>query len=43
MHSGIVLAPRRGQLMFAVPYLANYVLELPEETSEIERIRAWGV
>jgi hypothetical protein len=43
MRSGIVLAPHRGQLMFAVPYLASYVLELPEEASEVERIRAWGV
>lgn len=43
LRSGTVLAPRRGQLMFAVPYLASYVLEMPEESSEVERVRAWGV
>ena len=43
LRSGLVLAPRRGQLMFAVPYLAIYVLEMPEESSEVERVRAWGV
>lgn len=43
IRSGITLAPHRGQLMFAVPYFASYVLELPEETSEVERTRAWGM
>ena len=43
LRSGIVLSPCRGYLVFAVPYLADYVLETPNETSEIERVRAWGV
>lgn len=43
LRNGIVLAPRRGQLMFAVPYLADYVLDMPEEACEVERVRSWGV
>ena len=43
LRNGLVLAPGRDELMFAVPYLADYVLEMPEETDEVDRVRSWGV
>ena len=43
LRNGIVLSPGRGQLVFAIPYLADYVLSAPEESSELERVRSWRV
>lgn len=43
VRNGILLAPERGQLMFAIPLLADYVLSSPKETSEVARIRSWSV
>ena len=43
LRNGMVLAPSRGELVFAVPYLADYMLSSPEPSTEVARVRAWRV
>ena len=43
LKGGILLAPQRGQLVFSVPHLADYVQAPPAASAEVERVLSWGV
>lgn len=43
LKSGLIVAAGKGQLMFAIPYLADYLMEDRPADSEVDRLRAWQV
>lgn len=41
--AGIILAPARGEVMFNVPHLADYVLKPQAEDEEVALAQSWGL